>query len=275
MGLPTINKRLVPNFTQMYHRKKGMCLHHACAFSLNSVYNTFMNREASTMWGVAPNAIDQYLEYGVYEWACGDSWANTYLESVEVINSGGAPDWDVAEESFDTLIELMVWRFQQHPEWGLARWGINVFEHKMFYPTSCAGQVGWRGEEICRRVNERLEGVIPVEDKKWTGVRLAGDNRYGTNSAVVRWANANWDALKAERPWETVIIYRDTVDAFGLANIPGDHPGIMVNANPESNGGEKSLLAEHKGEIKRFIALGGVSVLPDAVLNRLAVAAGI
>jgi hypothetical protein len=54
-----------------------------------------------------------------------------------------------------------------------------------------------------------------------------------------------------------------------------DHVAIMVNANPDSNGGEKALLAEHKGQIKRFISLGGIAVLPDAVMNRLAVSADI
>jgi hypothetical protein len=143
----------------------------------------------------------------VYEWAAGDSWANAYLEHIEFANSSGSPEWNVSEGTIQTGIELIAWRFREHPEWGRARWGVNVFEHKMFSATFCAGVVGQRGQEICDRVNDILEGVTPVEDKKWVGVRLAGDNRYGTNSAIVRWANENRAALLAEKPWESVIIY--------------------------------------------------------------------
>ena len=265
--MPTINKRLVPNFTQMDVRKEGFCLHHAATVTstLDEVYRTFMNREASTQWGVAPGIIDQYLEPNVYAWAAGNTWANTYLEHVEVANSSGAPEWDVDERSINSLVELMVWRFQVHPEWGLAKWGVNVFQHKDFSPTFCAGKVGQRGEEICQRVNEVLTGN---ESKRWTGMRLAGGNRYGTCTAVIAGFESSYD-------WSKVVIFRDGADGYSIANIPDKYPKVMVNDTPSSNGGEKTLLARHKGEIQEFIVVGGTGVLSEATINQLAIAAGI
>lgn len=265
--LPTINKRLVPNYTPANNRKLGLCLHHAATVTktLDEIYRTFMNRAASTKWAVAAGRVDEYLPDGVYEWAAGDAWANAYLEHIEVANSTGAPNWDIDEGSIDTLIDLMVWRFQVHPEWGQARWGINVFQHKDFSATFCAGQVGQRGEEICRRVNERLSGI---ESKEWIGMRLAGNNRYGTNSAVVTNFEKDYD-------WSKVVIFRDGADGYAIANIPDKYPKLMVNDNPDSNGGEKAILARHKGEIKELLVIGGLKVLPDAVINRLNEAAGL
>ena len=107
-----------------------------------------------------------------------------------------------------------------------------------------------------------------IEEKRWVGMRLAGDNRYGTNSAVVK-------AFESEYDWSKVVIFRDGADGYAIANIPDKYPKLMVNDNPDSNGGEKAILTKHKGEIKEFIVIGGTAVLPDAVVNRLNEAAGL
>ena len=265
--LPTINQRFVLNYTPANNHKLGLGLHHAATVTktLDEIWRTFMNREASTKWAVAAGRVDEYLPDGVYEWAAGDAWANAYLEHIEVANSSGAPDWNIDEGSIDTLIDLMVWRFQVHPEWGLAKWGINVFQHKDFSPTFCAGKVGQRGEEICQRVNEVLTGN---ESKRWTGMRLAGGNRYGTCTAVIAGFESDYD-------WSKVVIFRDGADGYSIANIPDKYPKVMVNDTPSSIGGEKTLLARHKGEIQEFIVVGGTGVLSEATINQLAIAAGI
>ena len=125
-------------------------------------------------------------------------------------------------------------------------------------------------DTVIEALTGKKVGVLAPTDvsDRWVGMRLAGNNRYGTNSAVVK-------AFESDYDWSTVVIFRDGADGYSIANIPDKYPKLMVNDTPSSNGGEKTLLARHKGEIKEFIVVGGTGVLSEATINQLAAAAGI
>lgn len=113
-----------------------------------------------------------------------------------------------------------------------------------------------------------------TEEKRWTGMEIAGDNRYGTMARTVTYAEEN--GHKFDWSQVNIVCLEDGhfVDAVAHANLAAfNHPLVGVNNTASSNGGEKALLAAHKGEIKRLNYIGGY--LSNGVRVALEEAAGL
>ncbi len=134
----------------------GFCIHHAAGCSIDMV-PAFLANGTSAHYGVGPGHVRQFLEDDKMAWAAGHSWANWNLLHVECVNSAGEPDWPVAEETVDTLVEFLADKCREH---GIGRLAVgeNLFGHRDFYGTFCPGALYDRLDEIANRVNARLNG---------------------------------------------------------------------------------------------------------------------
>lgn len=155
-----MNIRQNPASTSNYTvgRSKGInkiILHHAATTSFDGIGATFKNpsRGVSAHYGVGQNGnIDQYVQEKDTAWHAGDWDANSSSIGIENVNSSGAPNWDVADSTIDTLVDLVRDIATRH---GLmpVQVGKNLFQHKNFVATYCAGKVGDRLQDIADRVN--------------------------------------------------------------------------------------------------------------------------
>lgn len=130
-------------------------LHHAATTDFDGIGRTFQNpsRQTSAHYGVGRhNNVDQYVSEANTAWHSGNWDANVTSIGIENVNSSGAPNWDVANETIDTLVNLVRDIAKRN---GLfpVRVGVNLFQHKDFFATYCAGRVGDRLQEIADRVN--------------------------------------------------------------------------------------------------------------------------
>lgn len=165
-----MNIRQNPASTSNYTvgRSKGInkiILHHAATTSFDGIGSTFKNpsRQASAHYGVGQNGnIDQYVQEKDTAWHAGDWDANSSSIGIENVNSSGAPNWDVADSTIDTLVELVRDIATRH---GLmpVQVGKNLFQHNNFSPTYCAGKVGDRLQEIADHVNGGTPAPKPNE----------------------------------------------------------------------------------------------------------------
>lgn len=168
-------------YTSMNVAKTGFVIHHAMAFSLESIAATFQTRQASAQWGVAPGWVQQYVPANAYAWHCGNTWGNTYLEGIECINSSGAPGWPVSDATVNTLVEFLVDRCKARGIKALYTSGAgkNLYGHQELSATGCPGVLQRRLPEIADRVNQLLKG-----EHKFTGIRYSGPDRYGTCNVI-------------------------------------------------------------------------------------------
>lgn len=141
-------------------QKIGFTLHHAATLTLDSIAATFQTRQASAQWGIAPREAQQYVPENAIAWHAAHTWANTYTEAIEVVNSSLAPYYGIDDATIDTLVEFLADRAKTRNITRL-EYGINVWGHQDFSPTACPGNLYGRIPEICDRVNEIIDGVIP------------------------------------------------------------------------------------------------------------------
>lgn len=155
-----------PNTNGHGYGKSGICIHHAATTNFDNIGATFQNMSTATSahLGVAPGRVCRYLADDCNAWACGNTWANDNLISIELVNSGGADDgWPVAEETITTAVELMAALCREHG-WRHLEVGENLFGHKDFYNTFCPGVLYERLGEMAGRVNALLESGAESED---------------------------------------------------------------------------------------------------------------
>lgn len=129
-------------------------VHHAATTDFDGIARTFNgNREASAHYAVGRNNnVDAMVDEANTAWHCGNWAANLTSVGIENVNSSGAPNWDVAPETFDTLVELVRDIAKRHGLLPL-RVGVNLFGHRDFMATACPGQLYNRLQELADRVN--------------------------------------------------------------------------------------------------------------------------
>lgn len=133
-----------------------LIVHHAATTSFDGIARTFetAGRMASAHYGVGANKnVDQYVADGDTAWHAGNWPANISSIGIENVNSTGAPDWKIEEQTFETLVELCRDLANKH---GLGKLvvGKNLFGHKDFSATACPGQLYGRLHELADRVNK-------------------------------------------------------------------------------------------------------------------------
>lgn len=140
-------------------------IHHAASTSFDSIARTFQNpaRDASAHYAVGRNQnVDVIVPERFTAWHCGNYRMNQRSIGIENVNSSGAPNWDVANETRETLIELCVDIVRRNPGIGRLEAGRNLFGHSQVADpgrgTACPVQLlGWL-PELARRVNELVYG---------------------------------------------------------------------------------------------------------------------
>lgn len=141
---------------------QGFCIHHSAGMTLDMV-PTFLANQTSAHYGIKGHQVRQFVSDAQGAWATGNTWANTWLLHIECANSAGEPDWPVAEETVDTLVEFLAGKCREHGIGGLAVGG-NLFGHRDFYNTFCPGVLYERLGEIADRVNALLDSGAESED---------------------------------------------------------------------------------------------------------------
>lgn len=141
--------------------------HHAATTDFDGIGRTFRNknRNASAHYGVGRNGnVDQYVAESDMAWHAGtkDPKTNPNPSSIgiEHVNKKGAPSWEIDEQTFKTTIELHYDIAKRHGLLPLVP-GKNLFQHKNFAATYCAGRVGDNLQRIADGVNAMANGNAP------------------------------------------------------------------------------------------------------------------
>ena len=138
-------------------------IHHAATTSFDGIGATFKkpSRNASAHYGVGSQGnVDQYVSESNTAWHAGNWDGNLTSIGIENVNASGAPDWAIAESTFETLVELVRDIATRNGLLPLTV-GKNLFGHKDFSATACPGQLYARLQELANRVNGNTTPVTP------------------------------------------------------------------------------------------------------------------
>lgn len=153
------------NYTQGRQGNKvsEIIIHHAASTSFDSISQVFSNpnRGASAHYAVGRNNnVDKMVDESNTAWHCGNWPHNTRSIGIENVNSSGAPNWSVAKETKDTLVELCADIVRRNPGIGKLVPGKNLFGHKQVSdkPTACPVTLIAFLPELADRVNKLVSG---------------------------------------------------------------------------------------------------------------------
>jgi|GEM_PF-2050530 len=169
-------------------------IHHAATTDFDGIGRTFKNpnRKASAHYGVGrKGAVDRYVSESDTAWHAGTKFPkpnpNPTSIGIENVNSTGAPNWKVAEDTFDTLVEL-VHDIAKRNKLLPLKVGKNLFGHKDYVATFCPGVLYGRLGELARRVNNKSEidsSPKPKAPKKSSKAVYYGYHPYVGKSPVI------------------------------------------------------------------------------------------
>ena len=173
--------------------QQGICVHHAASTDFNGIADTLESRGLSTHFAVGPGIVQQLCDYDACTWHCGDDWGNSNLISFETVNSGGDPDWPIAEETVDTVVELCA-KIARDCNLGELVVGQNLYGHRDFYQTFCPGVLYDRLSEIAERANNINNGQgdddMPTPGDLWN--YELGSNAEAGKGNVPAWQHLSW-----------------------------------------------------------------------------------
>lgn len=95
-------------------------------------------RCGSSHYGVCGDAVGQYVAESDVAWTNSNWAANCRAVTIEVSNSGGAPDWPVSDASLQTLARLIA-DIARRNGLGELCVGKNLTYHSMYTATACPG----------------------------------------------------------------------------------------------------------------------------------------
>ena len=131
-----------------------LLIHTGATTNYDSIAATFKRKSrTSAHYGVGRNNnVDQYVSEADTAWHAGNLEANRTSIGIENVNSSGAPNWSVAPETFETLVELVRDIATRNGLLPL-RVGVNLFPHSHFTATACPTSLKPRLQELADRVN--------------------------------------------------------------------------------------------------------------------------
>lgn len=98
------------NYTAGRQEKlRGIVIHHACAYSIDSVARTFQTkgRNGSAHYCVCGKDISLMVDEGNTAWHCSNWHGNCRTIGIETCNKTLAPNYEIADDTFDTLCRLV------------------------------------------------------------------------------------------------------------------------------------------------------------------------
>lgn len=207
-------------------------IHHAASTSFDSIARTFQNpaRDASAHYAVGQNNnVDMMVPEAYTAWHCGNYPVNQRSIGIENVNSSGGPNWDVADSTKNTLVELVTDIVKRNPGIGRLVPGKNLFGHKEVSqkPTACPVQLMGFLQELARRVNDNVFGGSPstppapakksndqIANEVIAGLWGNGDDRknrlagagydYGTIQGIVNQKLSGGSSVPARKSNETI-----------------------------------------------------------------------
>lgn len=153
-GRSPLAEKFIPadesNYTKdrsQYSTIKEITIHHMAGdMTIESLGGMWQNpaRDGSSHYGVEHTHIGQYVDERDIAWSDGGSdsphgWdANCRAVTIETANSGGAPDWPVADDTLATLIRLVSDIAKRNALVPLV-YGKSLTWHSMYAATACPG----------------------------------------------------------------------------------------------------------------------------------------
>ena len=206
-------------------------VHHAASTSFDSIAQTFQNpsRQASAHYAVGRNNnVDALVAESNIAWHCGSWPHNSKSIGMENVNSSGAPNWSVADETKNTLVELCADIVRRNPSIGRLVPGKNLFGHKQVADpgrgTACPVTLIDFLPELARRVNAILDGNPAPAPQPSTGGK--------TNEQVAREVLAGlWGNGDERRNRLTAAGYNYSV----IQGIVNGQVGVSPTAPRKSN----------------------------------------
>ncbi len=155
------------NYDTSRAKIETVVIHHAASTSFDSIARTFQNpaRDASAHYAVGQNNnVDVIVPEAYTAWHCGNYPVNQRSIGIENVNSTGAPGWEVAKSTKNTLVELVTDIVRRNPGIGKLEPGKNLFGHKQVSqkPTACPQTLIDFLPDLARRVNGAVFGSSPA-----------------------------------------------------------------------------------------------------------------
>lgn len=182
----------VDNFTEgrLGNGIDKIVIHHAATTDFDGIGRTFKDavRGTSAHYGVGEhNNVDQYVPEGSIAWHAGNWPVNCTSIGIETVNHTGAPNWDISDSAFATLVELVRDIARRNGLLPLRR-GVNLFGHHDFIATACPAQLYNRLDELVNKVNgstsssEVVSSAVAAPDQVLhVGERFVFDKSYVVN----------------------------------------------------------------------------------------------
>jgi len=147
---------------------KKITIHHMAGnLTVEVCGNVFQpeKRQASANYGIGTDGrVGLYVEEKDRAWTSSSASNDNQAVTIEVANSGGAPEWPVSNSAFDKLIDLCVDICQRNGIDKLVWTGDekgNLTCHYMFAATACPGPfLKARMSIIADLVNQRLKSTV-------------------------------------------------------------------------------------------------------------------
>ncbi len=150
-----VRQNLSPFFTSGREgsRVSEITIHHAATTDFDGIGRTFKTRGVSAHYGVGRSKnVNQYVGEGNIAYHAGNWNANKRSIGIEHVNSSGAPNWDVAQETFLTSVELARDIVKRHGLGKLVPFQ-NLFPHDYYSATACPAKLKARLQEYANAVN--------------------------------------------------------------------------------------------------------------------------
>lgn len=158
------------NYTKGREQKlRGIVIHHACATTIDSVARTFQTkgRNGSAHYCVCGKDISLMVDEANTAWHCSNWNGNCRTIGIEVCNKTLAPNYEIASDTYETLIKLVA-EIAKRNGFGTLKYlpngdGTGITGHKDWVgaSTNCPGP--WlypRLQEICDKANAINTGIV-------------------------------------------------------------------------------------------------------------------
>lgn len=225
---PLVNyTKISPNSTNPRKKKiSKITIHHVAGnLSVETIGNIFAptSRRASSNYGVDNKGrVGMYVEEKNRAWTSSNADNDHEAVTIEVANSGGAPNWPVSDVALNKTIELCVDICKRN---GIKKLNFtgdktgNLTMHKWFAATSCPGpylesKFPYIAQEVNKRLNAGIKAPAEKPAEKPNSLYYVQTGAYGKKAN----ADAQYNKVKAAG-FDAIIkksgnLYRVQVGAF-------------------------------------------------------------
>lgn len=206
--------------------------HHAAAVnvSLDGLGSVFRTRQASANYGIDSNGqIAMFVEEKNRAWTSSNANNDYQAVTIEISNSKGAPNWEISDKAWDSLVKLCVDICRRNNISSLNYTGDatgNLTRHNMFAATACPGPyLQGRLPELAKAVNAQLSKGTPAPVVEPEPIVTTDIYRVQVGAYAVK---ANAEAMQAKlkaQGYSTIIVQVD-----GLYKVQVGAYTVLKNA---------------------------------------------